>query len=191
MFPLFRRLPKYGFSNVQFQTVYQVVNVADLESRFDDGGHVTAAALEESGLVRDRAGLVKILGDGELKKKLTVEAHRFSASAVAKIEGSGGSVKRLGPQPKKRFVKRFVKRVAEPAETSAKKGKGSAGKASAGKALAEKALAGKALADKGPAGKGPADRGSAGKASAGESSGGKTSAGESSAGKGSAGKPVE
>jgi large subunit ribosomal protein L15 len=121
MFPLFRRLPKFGFSNVQFRTVYQIVNVADLEDRFDDGGHVTAAALAEAGLIRERAGLVKILGNGGLKKKLTVEAHRFSASAVAKIEESSGTVKWLSPPPKKRFVKR----PAKPAEAPAKKNKGS------------------------------------------------------------------
>ncbi|MBN2563109.1 MAG: 50S ribosomal protein L15 [Phycisphaerae bacterium] len=122
MFPLFRRLPKFGFNNAQFRTEYQIVNVGDLDERFDDGGHVTAGSLEEAGLIGDRKDLVKILGDGELKKKLVVEAHRFSASAAAKIEGPGGTVTWLGPKPKKKFVKR-PKAEAE-ASTQGEKGKG-------------------------------------------------------------------
>ncbi len=106
MFPFFRRIPKYGFNNAQFRTEYQIVNVEDLGRRFDPDAHVTAAALEEVGLIRDRAGLVKVLGDGELSKKLTVEAHRFSNSAVSKIETAGGTTKWLAPKPKKKFVKR-------------------------------------------------------------------------------------
>jgi large subunit ribosomal protein L15 len=115
MFPLFRRLPKFGFNNALFRKEYQVVNVADLDERFDSGGHVTAAALQAAGLIRDQAAPVKVLGDGELKKKLAVEAHRFSASAVTKIEGAGGSVNWLGPKPKKRFVRRpkVVEKVVE------------------------------------------------------------------------------
>lgn len=106
VFPLFRRLPKVGFNNYHFRTEYQVVNLSDLETRYEDGGHVTAASLEEAGLIRNRKNPVKILGDGELKKKLTVEAERFSASAARKIESAGGTVKRLGAQPKKKFIKR-------------------------------------------------------------------------------------
>jgi large subunit ribosomal protein L15 len=106
MFPLFRRLPKFGFSNKLFRTEYQVVNVGDLDSRFDSGGHITAAALEAAGLIGDRNEKVKILGDGELRKKLAVEAHRFSKSAASKIEAAGGTITKLGPQPKKKFVKR-------------------------------------------------------------------------------------
>ncbi len=112
MFPFFRRIPKYGFNNAQFRTEYQIVNVDDLGQRFDSDAHVTAAALEEAGLIRDRAGLVKVLGDGELSMKLTVEAHRFSSSAVSKIETAGGTAKWLAPKPKKKFVKR--PKVAEP-----------------------------------------------------------------------------
>lgn len=106
VFPLFRRLPKVGFNNKNFRTEYQIVNLADLESRFESGGHVTAAALAEIGLIRDAKGPVKVLGDGEIKKKLVVEAERFSAQAAAKIEACGGTLKRLGPQPKKKFIKR-------------------------------------------------------------------------------------
>jgi large subunit ribosomal protein L15 len=127
MFPLFRRLPKFGFSNKLFRTEYQVVNVADLDSRFGNGGHVTAAAMEAVGLIGDRNEKVKILGDGELTKKLAVEAHRFSKTAASKIEAAGGTVTRVGPQPKKKFVKRPkppVEPVAPPpVEAEAKGGK--------------------------------------------------------------------
>lgn len=125
MFPLFRRLPKFGFSNVQFRTEYQIVNVGDLEARFDDGGHVTAATLEAAGLVRSAKDRVKILGDGELKKKLKVEAHRLSASAVKKIEAAGGTITRIGPQPKKKFIKRPKEAAVEaaPKEKKEKKSK--------------------------------------------------------------------
>jgi large subunit ribosomal protein L15 len=122
MFPLFRRLPKFGFSNKLFRTEYPVVNVSDLDSRFENGGHVTAAALEAVGLIGDRNEKVKILGEGELAKKLTVQAHRFSASAASKIEAAGGTVTRLGPQPKKKFVKR----PKPPAETPPAKEEGEA-----------------------------------------------------------------
>jgi large subunit ribosomal protein L15 len=106
VFPLFRRIPKLGFNNAVFRTEYQIVNLRALEGRFEEGAHVTAAALHEIGLIGDAHAPVKILGDGEIKKKLVVEAQRFSASAAARIEASGGTVKRLGPQPKKKFVKR-------------------------------------------------------------------------------------
>lgn len=106
VFPLFRRIPKVGFNNKNFAVRYQVVNVSDLDKRFDNGAHVTAAALWEAGLVRDAKAPVKVLGDGAIGKKLTVEAQRFSADAAKKIESAGGKVTRLGPQPKKKFVKR-------------------------------------------------------------------------------------
>jgi large subunit ribosomal protein L15 len=104
--PVFRRLPKRGFSNVQFRNAYQIVNVSALESRFDNGAVVTAADLVASGLIRDSRFPVKILGNGDLSKNLTVEAQRFSGEAQRKIEAAGGTVKKLGPQPKPKFVKR-------------------------------------------------------------------------------------
>lgn len=106
VFPLFRRLPKVGFNNKNFRTEYQIINVSDLEARFDSGAHVTAASLAGMGLIRDAKAPIKVLGDGEIKKKLIVEAERFSAQAASKIEACGGTLKRLGPQPKKKFVKR-------------------------------------------------------------------------------------
>ncbi len=123
MFPLFRRLPKFGFNNALFRKAYQVVNVGDLEDRFEDGGHVTGPTLEEVGLIRSRSGRVKILGDGELMKKLVVEAHRFSSSAATKIEASGGTAKWLVPKPKKKFVKRPPPKVEAPEKGDKKAGK--------------------------------------------------------------------
>lgn len=104
--PIFRRLPKRGFSNFQYRTTYQIVNAGSLQDRFDEGAHVTAASLHAAGLIRDPKEPVKILGEGDLKKRLTVEAQRFSGSALRKIEAAGGIVKKLGPQPAKKFVKR-------------------------------------------------------------------------------------
>lgn len=88
--PLFRRLPKRGFNNANFTIRYSVVNVGDLQECFDTGEHVTTAAMIEAGLVRNKRLPVKILGDGELKKKLNVEAHRFSKQAAEKISAVGG-----------------------------------------------------------------------------------------------------
>lgn len=86
--PLQRRLPKIGF-NVPFPIVTVAVNVSALE-RFDAGANVDEAALREARLVQGREVRIKILGDGELTKKLTVTAHRFSKSASEKIEKAGG-----------------------------------------------------------------------------------------------------
>ena len=88
--PLHRRLPKRGFTNI-FKKDYAVVNVSDLEKMFDAGASVTPEALLERGLIRKSAlKSVVILGQGELKKSLTVNAHRFSKSAKQKIEDAGG-----------------------------------------------------------------------------------------------------
>lgn len=89
--PTFRRLPKRGFSNAKFATRYNVVNVASIEERFESGTHVTKQLLLESGLVRDKKLPVKILGDGALSKKLSIDAAKFSKSAREKIEGAGGT----------------------------------------------------------------------------------------------------
>jgi len=86
--PLVRRLPKRGFKNPT-RTVYIPVNVGDL-SRFNDGAEVDVSVLRKTGLARGRGHGVKILGQGELKKKLTVKASAFSSSAKSKIEAAGG-----------------------------------------------------------------------------------------------------
>ena len=88
--PLARRLPKRGFNNKKFATVYIPVNLESL-NQFDDGATVDEAALRAAGLVNGRGDGVKILGQGKLEKKLTVKAAAFSASAKAAIEGKGGS----------------------------------------------------------------------------------------------------
>ena len=91
--PLVRRIPKRGFTNI-FRTEYTGVNVSDLDRKFEDGAVVTAEALRECGLVGDKKP-VKILGDGEITKKLTVEAAKFTASAKEKIENAGGTAKEV------------------------------------------------------------------------------------------------
>ena len=87
--PLQRRMPKRGFNNI-FATVYATVNVSDLESRFESGAVVDAAALKDCGLVKDAKDGIKILGNGELTKALTIRAKKFTASAQEKIEKAGG-----------------------------------------------------------------------------------------------------
>jgi large subunit ribosomal protein L15 len=96
--PLIRRMPKRGFNNARFTTKYYSVNVSDL-NKFDDGAHVDETALKSVGLANGRADGVKILGDGELSKKLTVSASAFSASARAKIEAKGGKCEVVSRKP--------------------------------------------------------------------------------------------
>lgn len=93
--PTFRRIPKRGFSNVQFRKQFSIVNVSDLEKRFDADSHVTPLALCEAGLIRNVRLPVKILGDGELHKRLQVDAMVFSRSAAEKIVQAGGEVRIL------------------------------------------------------------------------------------------------
>ena len=88
--PLIRRIPKRGFNNARFATRYIAVNVGDLD-RFDNGARVDETALRTAGLANGRASGVKILGEGELSKKVVVSASAFSASARAKIEARGGT----------------------------------------------------------------------------------------------------
>jgi large subunit ribosomal protein L15 len=90
--PLFRRLPKRGFSNYNFARRYEIVNVSQLE-RFDDGAAIDAEQLSNAGLVASGKSKVKILGSGELTKKLQVTAHKFSKTAEQKIVASGGTAK--------------------------------------------------------------------------------------------------
>jgi large subunit ribosomal protein L15 len=90
--PLYRRLPKRGFSNFKFERRYEIVNVSQLE-RFEEGAAVGLEQLSEAGLIDSAEAKVKILGDGELTKKLKVAAHKFSKSAEQKIVASGGTTK--------------------------------------------------------------------------------------------------
>ncbi len=87
--PLFRRLPKRGFSNYDFKIRYATVNVEDLEI-FDNDTIVTIEMLQEKGLIKKKLDGVKILGNGNLTKKLTVKANKFTNSAKEKIENIGG-----------------------------------------------------------------------------------------------------
>jgi large subunit ribosomal protein L15 len=90
--PLFRRLPKRGFNNYKFETRYKIVNVSQLE-RFDEGATVGMEQLSSAGLIDSLKNKVKILGDGELTKRLQVMAHKFSKTAEQKIVASGGTAK--------------------------------------------------------------------------------------------------
>ena len=90
--PLHRRLPKRGFNNTRFQDKIAVVNVASLEDRFEDGATVSEASLRAARLIKGSYDGVKVLGNGNITKKLTVEGCTVSASAREKIEKAGGSI---------------------------------------------------------------------------------------------------
>ena len=121
--PYFRRIPKRGFTNADFRTVYHIVNVASLEERFKKGATVDAATLVESGLVSNFNNPIKVLGQGELTIKLDVTANKFSASAATKIEAAGGSVtviekkkwvRKYPDKPKRKPKKEATPEAAEP-----------------------------------------------------------------------------
>ncbi|MBR0126924.1 MAG: 50S ribosomal protein L15 [Firmicutes bacterium] len=86
--PLYRRIPKRGFTNI-WGKEYAVLNVSDL-NRFEAGVTVTPEAIKEAGLVKQVKDGIKILGNGDLEKNLTVQAHKFSKTAIEKIESAGG-----------------------------------------------------------------------------------------------------
>ncbi len=94
--PLVRRIPKRGFTNI-FRIEVQIVNLRDLERVFADGDSVTPEVLAERGLVRSADAPVKVLGTGDLSKKLTVQVHRFSSSAKSQIEAAGGQCEVVSP----------------------------------------------------------------------------------------------
>src|SRR5262245_8905684 len=96
--PLIRRIPKRGFNNARHAIRYLPVNV-DALNRFEDGANVDEAAIRAAGLANGRSSGIKILGSGELTRKLTVSAHAFSASAKARIEAKGGTCQILAPKP--------------------------------------------------------------------------------------------
>ena len=86
---LARRMPKRGFNNI-FATEYAIVNVSDLEARFENGAVIDEVALVESGLVNKTLDGIKVLGNGEITKSFTVKAAKFTAAAAEKIEKAGG-----------------------------------------------------------------------------------------------------
>ncbi len=120
---IFRRLPKRGFSNHDFERRYYVVNLSDLE-QFDNGATVDASVLIEAGLIPDTKDPVKILANGSFTKKLNVVAGWYSKSAHEKIIAAGGAAQNAKgeafefPKPKKKFVKRDKVKVAKGAEAA-------------------------------------------------------------------------
>lgn len=97
--PLFRHLPKRGFNNKKFATRFEIVNVSQLE-RFEDGAQIGIEQLLQAGLIPGVASKVKILGDGELTKKLQVAAHKFSKTAEQKIVDCGGTATKIDCEAK-------------------------------------------------------------------------------------------
>lgn len=90
--PIFRRLPKKGFNNAQFKTNFAIVNLCDLDAKFDDGATVNEESLLEAGLIKGIYDQVKLLGNGELSKKLTIEVYKASNTAKEAVKKAGGSV---------------------------------------------------------------------------------------------------
>jgi large subunit ribosomal protein L15 len=93
--PLHRRIPKRGFHN-EFRTEYAVVNLDTLADRFDAGAVITPELLREQGLIRSKGQKIKVLARGDISKKLTVRAHKFSGKAAEKIAAAGGATEVLG-----------------------------------------------------------------------------------------------
>jgi large subunit ribosomal protein L15 len=88
--PLYRRIPKRGFNNKNFRTEFATINLSDLSKFFKDGDVVTPEVLKERGIIKKSLCGIKVLANGELDKKLTIKAQRFSSKAVTKIEQAGG-----------------------------------------------------------------------------------------------------
>lgn len=119
MSPLVRRIPKRGFNN-PFAVTVGIVNVGDLEEFYNAGEEVNAQSLKEKDLLKGRFDIIKILGNGELTKKLTITAHRFSNSAREKIERAGGAIVAL-PTPTPVEEKKQASRAAKKAEGGKKR----------------------------------------------------------------------
>jgi large subunit ribosomal protein L15 len=109
---LFRRVPKRGFSHATWDKHFHVVNVGDLDKLFKDGDTVDQDVLRKAGLAKGPADGVRVLGQGELTKKLTVRAHHFSKSALEKIQARGGTAEVI-PPPKKPVRNKMKPRPAK------------------------------------------------------------------------------
>ena len=109
---LFRRIPKRGFSHATWDRTYLIVNVGDLDLAFADGATVDPEALRKVGLAKGPADGVRILGNGELTKKLSIKAHHFSKSAAEKIAAKGGTTEVI-PGPKRPVRNKMKPRKAE------------------------------------------------------------------------------
>jgi large subunit ribosomal protein L15 len=109
---LFRRIPKRGFSHASWDRYFLVVNVGDLNEKFDDGAVIDEEAMKQAGLAKGPCDGVRILGTGEVTKKLTVKAHHFSKSAAQKITAKGGTTEVI-PPPKKPVKNKMKPRTAK------------------------------------------------------------------------------
>lgn len=89
--PLFKRIPRIGFSNYKFKTEYSIINLSDL-NKFEENMVVTPEILKDGGYLKKQLSGVKVLGNGILEKKLTIKAHKFSKTAKEKIEAAGGKI---------------------------------------------------------------------------------------------------
>ncbi len=88
--PIYRRIPKRGFNNKRFETKYATINLSQIDKYFNDGDVVSPEILKERGIIKKQLAGIKVLANGELTKKVTVKAQRFSSKAVSKIEDAGG-----------------------------------------------------------------------------------------------------
>ena len=109
---LFRRIPKRGFSHATWDDVARVINVGDLSDCFDDGAAIDPEILRQTGLLKGKFDTVRVLGNGEVAKKLTVKAHHFSKSALEKIQAKGGTAEII-PPPKKPVRNKMKPRPAK------------------------------------------------------------------------------
>ena len=113
--PIYRRLPRRGFNNARYTTVYEVINVSDL-TKFKAGTEITADVLAKAGLVRNsRESKLKVLGTGEISVSLNIKADKFSKSAESKITSAGGTCEVIGKESAKKVTKKASekKEVAE------------------------------------------------------------------------------
>jgi large subunit ribosomal protein L15 len=134
--PIYRRLPKKGFSNARFKLVYHVVNVGDLDRAFDAGATVSMETVKAAGLAPKRARHLKVLGFGDLTKALTVRAHAMSEGARKKVMDASGSVDLValpGAETQQKAAERKGTRAPTGAGGNRAEGKASGGKPSASK----------------------------------------------------------
>src|SRR5262245_23307739 len=110
--PLFRRIPKRGFSHGSWDRPVHIINVGDLDAVCEDGGSVDLAWLKEQGYLKGSAEILRVLGDGDLTKKLTIRAHHFTKTALEKIQGKGGTAEVI-PPPKKPVKNKMKPRKAK------------------------------------------------------------------------------
>ncbi len=111
--PLFRRIPKRGFSHATWAKQFHIVNVGDIDGAFDSGATVDQEALRKAGLAKGPADGVRILGGGDVTKKLIVKAHHFSKSAAEKIAAKGGATEVIPPPKKPKRNKMKVREATE------------------------------------------------------------------------------